>query len=115
MVAATLIAQQVPFNAIFLVSDPDAEMAAARQFPALLLPFLAGAFFLGTVFLKSREAFGRVYFADLTGSGLAGLIVLGAMYVVPPETIIAVPLLLWARGGAPVVRRPRQRPWRSPA
>jgi len=31
-----------------------------------MLPFLAGAFFLGTVFLKARKIFGRVYFADQT-------------------------------------------------
>src|SRR5262249_38953918 len=68
------------------------------NFLLYLMPFLAGAFFLGTVFLKARAAFGRVYFADLTGSGLAGLIILGALYVVSPESIIAVPLVLWAAG-----------------
>ena len=78
MVAATLIAQQVPFNPIFLVSDPAQKWRLLANFLLYLMPFLAGAFFLGTVFLKSREAFGRVYFADLTGSGLAGLVVLGA-------------------------------------
>ena len=100
MVAATLIAQQVPFNPIFLVSDPAQKYRLLANFLLYLMPFLAGAFFLGTVFLKSREAFGRVYFADLTGSGLAGLIILGALYLFTPESIIAVPLLLWAAGGA---------------
>ena len=41
-----------------------------------MLPFLAGAFYLGTVFLKAQRIFGRVYFADLTGSGLCGLLFL---------------------------------------
>src|SRR6478736_4272770 len=100
MVAATLIAQQVPFNPIFLVSDPIQKYRLLANFLLYLMPFLAGAFFLGTAFLKSREAFGRVYFADLTGSGLAGLIILGALYAFTPETIIAVPLLLWGAGGA---------------
>ena len=98
-VAATMIAQQLPFNPVFLVSDPAQKWRLLANFLLYLLPFLASAFFLGTVFLKAREAFGRVYFADLTGSGIAGLGILAAMYVFPPESIITVPLLLWAFGG----------------
>ncbi|WP_421916696.1 hypothetical protein [Mesorhizobium sp.] len=97
-VGSNLVAQTVPFNAIFLVSDPAQKWRLLANFLLYLLPFLAGAFFLGIVFLKSRTAFGRVYFADLTGSGLAGLVVLVSMYVFAPETIIVVPLLLWAIG-----------------
>ena len=33
------------------------------------------------MFLKSNRTFGRVYFADLAGSGLCGLVFLGAMYL----------------------------------
>src|SRR5262249_12926136 len=98
MVAATLIAQRLPFNPIFLVSDPTQKYRLLANFLLYLMPFLAGAFFLGTVFLKAREAFARAYFADLTGSGLAGLVILGALYFFTPESIIAVPLLLWAAG-----------------
>ncbi len=56
------------------------------MFLAELTPFLAGAVFLGCVFLKSNRTFGRVYFADLAGSGLCGLVFLLAMYVLrrPP-------------------------------
>jgi spermidine synthase len=97
-VASNLIAQTVPFNAIFLVSDPEQKWRLLANFLLYLLPFLSGAFFLGIVFLKSRTAFGRVYFADLTGSGLAGLVVLGSMYLFAPEAIIAVPLALWGLG-----------------
>jgi spermidine synthase len=98
-VAANLAAQMVPFNAIFIISDPAQKWKLFANFVLYLLPFLAGAFFLGIVFLKSRTGFGRVYFADLTGSGIAGLVILGAMYLFAPEQIIAVPLILWALGG----------------
>jgi spermidine synthase len=94
-VASNLVAQTVPFNAIFLISDPAQIWRLSANFVLYLLPFLAGAMFLGVVFLRSRAGFGRVYFADLTGSGIAGLVILAAMYVVPPEQLIAVPLLLW--------------------
>ncbi len=87
------------FNPVFLVSDPEQKWRLLANFLLYLTPFLAAAFFLGTVFIKAREAFPRVYFADLTGSGIAGLLVLGAMYVFAPEEIVTVPLVLWALGG----------------
>ena len=98
MVAANLIAQQIPFNAIFLISDPEQKWLLLANFLLYFTPFLAGALFIGTVLLRSRKAFARVYFADLVGSGLCGLSVLGAMYLLPPENLIAAPLALWAIG-----------------
>jgi predicted membrane-bound spermidine synthase len=99
-VAANLLAQQLPFNAIFLVSDPMQKWRLAANFMLYMLPFLAGAFFLGTVFLKAQKIFGRVYFADLTGAGLCGLAFLLAMYVIVPDNLIIVPLVLWLIGSA---------------
>jgi predicted membrane-bound spermidine synthase len=99
-VAANLLAQQLPFNAIFLVSDPMQKWRLAANFMLYMLPFLAGAFFLGTVFLKAQKIFGRVYFADLSGAGLCGLAFLFAMYVVMPDNLIVVPLVLWLLGSA---------------
>jgi type IV secretory pathway TrbD component len=98
-VAANLIAQQIPFNAIFLVSDPQQKWRLTANFLLYLLPFLAGATFLGTVFLRAATGFNRIYFADLAGSGLCGLVVLGAMYLAWPEDLVVAPLLLWAGAG----------------
>ncbi len=97
-VAANLLAQQIPFNAIFLISDPMQKWRLFGNFMLYMLPFLAGAFFLGTVFLKANKIFGRVYFADLSGAGLCGLAFLVAMYVSVPDNLIVVPLLLWLAG-----------------
>src|ERR671931_2083568 len=79
-VVSNLLAQQIPFNAIFLVSDPMQKWRLAGNFMLYMLPFLSGAFFLGTVFLKAHKVFGRVYFADLTGAGLCGLLFLLTLY-----------------------------------
>jgi SAM-dependent methyltransferase len=97
-VASNLLAQQIPFNAIFLISDPMQKWRLAGNFMLYMLPFLAGALYLGTVFLKANKIFSRVYFADLTGAGLCGLAFLVAMYLSPPENLIVVPLLLWFIG-----------------
>jgi SAM-dependent methyltransferase len=97
---ANLLAQQVPFNAVFLIADPMQKWRLAANFLLYLLPFVAGAGFLGCVFLKAQRIFGRVYFADLTGAGLCGLVLLPAMYVFAPADLLIVPLLLWLAGSA---------------
>jgi spermidine synthase len=94
-VGANLYVQRLGFNAIFLVSDPAQKWKLLAIFLAELTPFLAGAFFLGCVFLRSNRNFGRVYFADLAGAGLCGLVVLLAMYVFTPANLIVAPLALW--------------------
>ena len=70
-VAANLYIQSLKFNPIYLVSDPSQKWKLLEIFLAALTPFLGGAVFLGCVFLKSNKTFGRVYFADLAGSGLS--------------------------------------------
>ena len=99
MVVCNLAAQQVPFNAIFLISDPMQKWRLLANFVLYFLPFLAGALYLGVVFLKAQKTFSRVYFADLVGSGLCGLTVLLAMYAWRPDDLIMAPLLLWLAGG----------------
>jgi len=94
-VGANLYIQGLGFNPIYLVSDPNQKWKLAQIFLASLMPFLAGAVFLGCVFLKSNKTFGRVYFADLAGSGLSGLVFLASMYLFPPVNLIAAPLALW--------------------
>jgi len=99
MVVCNLAAQQVPFNAIFLISDPMQKWRLFANFVLYFLPFLAGALYLGVIFLKAKKTFNRVYFADLVGSGLCGLSVLLAMYYFRPDDLIMAPLLLWLAGG----------------
>jgi spermidine synthase len=94
-VGANLYVQHLGFNAIFLISDPTQKWKLLAIFLAELTPFLAGAFFLGCIFLRSNRIFGRVYFADLAGAGLCGLVFLLAMYVFTPANLIAAPLGLW--------------------
>ena len=55
MVVCNLAAQQVPFNAIFLISDPMQKWRLLANFVLYFLPFLAGALYLGVVFLKAQQ------------------------------------------------------------
>jgi SAM-dependent methyltransferase len=97
---SNLLAQQLPFNAVFMLADAQQKWRLLANFLLYLLPFVAGAGFLGVIFIQNREGFGRVYFADLTGAGLCGLFFLLSMYWVPPEDQIVVPLLLGLAGAA---------------
>jgi SAM-dependent methyltransferase len=99
LAASNGLAQQVPFNPIFLVSDPQQKLRLLVNFLLYFAPFLPGAMFLGLAFLRGQKHFGRVYFADLAGSGLGGLAFLGALYLLPPERLLLVPLALWFLGG----------------
>jgi hypothetical protein len=100
LAGANLLAQQIPFNAVFLVADPAQKWRLAGNFALYLLPFLAGAGFLGTIFIQNDLRFARIYFADLIGAGLCGLLLLLSMYVMPPEDLIVVPLALGLCGAA---------------
>jgi predicted membrane-bound spermidine synthase len=95
-VVSNLLAQQVPFNAIFLIADSSQKWRLALNFVLYLTPFVAASLFLGGVFLKARGTFARVYFADLVGCGLCSLVLLLGMYVFHADDLIIVPLVLWA-------------------
>ena len=113
-VGTDLLVQQIPFNAALLISDPAQKWRLFATFILYTLPFLAGALFLGIVFLKAQSVFGRVYCADLMGSGLCGLLVLAAVYFLTPENVLVVPLLLWLAGGVSwfvAVGQPRTAAW----
>jgi SAM-dependent methyltransferase len=95
MVLGNTLAQSVGFNPIELVADPGQKYKLFQLFVCYFVPFLPGALFLGLAFLKGQAVFGRVYFADLLGSGLCGLAFLVAMYLVAPEWVLMIPVAMW--------------------
>ena len=98
MVLGNTAAQMVGFNPVELVANPEQKFKLFWLFVLYFVPFLPGALFLGLAFLRGQSVFGRVYFADLAGSGICGLVFLAGMYVVVPSEIILVPVALWLAG-----------------
>ncbi len=98
MVAANTLAQVLQFNPLFLTSDPEQKYRLFSLFLLYFLPFLPGALFIGLVFLQGQRAFGKVYFANMSGSGLGGLVMILSMYVILPDRLMLVPLALWFAG-----------------
>lgn len=95
MVLGNTLAQALGFNPITLISDPGMKWKLAQLFVLYFVPFLPGALFLGLAFLRGQAVFGKVYFADLVGSGLCGMVFLLSLYFVRPHWIIMVPVGMW--------------------
>jgi spermidine synthase len=100
MIAGNTLAQAYPFNPIFLATDPGQKYRLFASFVFYFVPFVPGALFLGLAFLKGKAQFGKVYFANMAGSGLGGLLFLGAMYLIMPDWLLLVPLGMWFLGAA---------------
>ncbi|MCB9947139.1 MAG: hypothetical protein H6842_04835 [Rhodospirillaceae bacterium] len=98
MALANTLAQTQTFNPILMISNPEEQERLFANFVLYFLPFVPGALFLGLVFLKGKASFGKVYFANMTGSGLGGLTILMSMYLVAPDSLLLVPLVLWFAG-----------------
>jgi hypothetical protein len=58
------------------------------------LPFFFGALAIGLVFVKYVDVIGKLYFANMFGSGLGSLVVIGFMWIFIPERIPLVIALL---------------------
>ncbi len=98
MLAVNSLAQEIPFNPIFLVSDPSQKFYLAYFFLLYFVPFLLGAMFLGLFFLMGQAHFGKAYFANMAGSGLGGMALFAAMYLLLPEHLFLIPIILWVIG-----------------
>ncbi len=98
MLAVNSLAQEIPFNPIFLVSDPSQKFYLAYYFLLYFIPFLLGAMFLGLFFLMGQAHFGKAYFANMTGSGIGSLVLFAGMYTFLPESLYLIPLALWLAG-----------------
>ncbi|MDP2644563.1 MAG: hypothetical protein Q8P24_06460 [Desulfobacterales bacterium] len=98
MIFANTFGQMVPFNPLFLVSNPSQKYYLILLFFIYFLPFLCAAMFIGLVFLSGRATFGRVYFANMSGSGLGGAALFACMYWLLPDRLFLVPLAVWVAG-----------------
>jgi spermidine synthase len=116
MAVAHVLAQRVPFNPVLITSDPMQLWWIGAYYLIYCVPFLAGGLFIGAAFVSLASRTHRLYFWNMLGSGLGGLLVLALMYVFPPQALIyplvglgAVPALLCATYWSPVEGRFRLR------
>ena len=96
--------QQIPFDPFLIVWDKRQYLYLLGYCTTLFVPFFLAAMCVGTVFVKYASKINRVYFANMTGSGVGGAGILFLMYHVRPESLLvlvsaaavsAVVLSLW--------------------
>ncbi|GHV72055.1 hypothetical protein AGMMS49928_27230 [Spirochaetia bacterium] len=92
MAGAVILAQKVPFNPIFLASDPRQLWFIAAYYIIYGLPFFMIAAFTGTAFIALRNAIQKVYFWNMIGSGVGGFFIILFMFILPPRYLI-LPIL----------------------
>ncbi len=88
MTGAFIAAQQVPFNPVLIGVDPVQFIWVGVYYLIYAVPFFIGAIFIGTIFVALQQGIHQVYFWNMLGSGIGGAIILGLMYLLPPEHLI---------------------------
>jgi hypothetical protein len=93
MATAHVLAQLVPFNPVMLVSDMGQLALIGVYYIIYSVPFFFGAVFIGVAFIVLSSQIHQLYFWNMAGSGVGGFVILGCMYLFPPDMLI-IPLLV---------------------
>ncbi len=105
MAGAHIASQHIPFNPLFIVSDPMQIAWISLFFIVYSLPFFIGALFIGVSFMCLGSRIHHLYFWNMCGSGLGGFAILGCMYIFPPDTLcIPIFVIAFVAGLFSVVR-----------
>ena len=88
MALAHALAQQVPFNPVLIATDPAQVWWIGAFYLIYGLPFFVGGLFIGAMFTILSTRMHALYFWNMLGSGLGGLLVLAFMFLFPPDFLI---------------------------
>ncbi|MCH7772085.1 MAG: spermidine synthase-like protein, partial [Bacteroidetes bacterium] len=78
------------FDSYRLFTDISQLWKLIATYIIFLLPFFFGALSIGLIFVKHVEKIGSLYFANMVGSGIGGVLAVGAMWWFFPEKLPAV-------------------------
>ena len=85
------------FDSFLLFNQPDQTGKLALACFIFMLPFFFGGAALGLIYTVYSSQIGRLYFADLAGSGLGGALFTGMIWMLFPDKIVflisALPLI----------------------
>ncbi|MBA4143705.1 MAG: SAM-dependent methyltransferase [Nitrosospira sp.] len=90
MPMAFLLAQQVPFNPLELLWDKTQLTGLLAIYLLMMLPFFCGGLAIGLVMWHFGSNAGRIYACDILGAGAGSLGVIGALFLMPPDKVLAV-------------------------
>jgi hypothetical protein len=99
LAAAHVLGQRIPFNPIFIGSDPLQLVWIGLYYVVYGVPFFFGASFIGISFLAHEGKVHGLHFWNMLGSSLGGLAIVPLMYLLPPASLV-LPVLLLACGAS---------------
>jgi SAM-dependent methyltransferase len=89
---ASIAAQMVPFNPVFLASDSRQLWFIGAYYIIYGVPFFIIAAFTGVSFVALRSRIQKVYFWNMIGSGTGGFFIIIFMFLLPPQYLL-LPIL----------------------
>jgi len=116
------LGQRLPFNPSELFWSPAQPLYLLTLYLLLALPFFFAASAVGLALFRFRDEVSSIYAADLAGAGLGSLVIIGLLFLVPPDQALIALALVGLAGILPVSiawkktggGRPSARPcWRS--
>ncbi|HWP95139.1 MAG TPA: SAM-dependent methyltransferase [Gammaproteobacteria bacterium] len=105
---ATALAARVPFNALELLWDPRQFGWFAVLFAVCTVPFFFAANALALALIEARAGAGRVYAADLAGSGFGAVLALALLELCPLPIAVSCLGVLAAIAALAVAGAPRR-------
>ncbi len=94
MVACFVLGQQVPFNALEIVWNPQQFWNLALIYLIYFVPFFFAACCIGLAFTCRRSYINRIYFFDLFGAGLGAMLIIGALFFLEPQDALIMLAML---------------------
>ncbi|MBN2351030.1 MAG: hypothetical protein JXD23_00565 [Spirochaetales bacterium] len=95
MTLGYMISQQIPFNPILISQDALQLLWVGVYYLIFGIPFFIGAMFIGIMFMVLSTRMHQLYFWNMAGSGLGGIVILLFMYLLPPAYLV-YPLVLFS-------------------
>lgn len=97
-------AQRVPFDPFLLLWDWRQWLSLAAYYLLFFIPFLLAATAIGLLLTEQARQASRVYFCNLFGSGIGSLLLVGFLFLVPPERAVLLVYVLAMTAGVLVLR-----------
>lgn len=90
-----IVAQQIPFNPVFLGSDPAQLFWIGAYYVVYGVPFFFAATYIGVSFMAQGDRIHAAYFWNMVGSGLGGFFIILFMFLLPTDQLI-LPIIVLA-------------------
>jgi len=111
MATVTILSQFsfVRFDSLLLFSDYTNIYKLFLTYLLFFVPFLLGALPIGLIFTKYSDNIGKLYFANLIGSGAGGILTIGLFWIILPNELPAIIAILPIISGALIIQKRQQR------